>query len=220
MQQPRFILFDAVGTLIYPQPSVRDVYAHYGQNHGATLTAAQIQARFAPAFEKQEVTTSNEALERARWQAIVADVFRELPETSALFESLWNHFAQSSHWALYPDVVETWTTLTQRGYTLGIASNFDVRLVSVCQGLPPLDHCQHLFYSSELGFPKPHPRFFAAIQERLAAEPGELLLVGDDPLRDYAGALAAGWQARRIARPAPSAADTLSDLRQLLKILA
>ncbi len=82
---------------------------------------------------------------------------------------------------------------------LGIASNFDSRLESVCSGLAPLAGCP-LFISSRLGHRKPAPAFFRAVEARLRLKPDELLLVGDDPANDYQGALAAGWRAILVDR--------------------
>jgi putative hydrolase of the HAD superfamily len=97
----------------------------------------------------------------------------------------------------------------------------DARLHDVCRDLPPLDRCELRFVSSEVGFAKPDPRFFAAIAERLSASPQELLLVGDDPRCDYEPALAAGWQALQIDRQASHAAPgVIGDLRELLPLLA
>jgi putative hydrolase of the HAD superfamily len=200
----RHVLFDAVGTLIYPAPSVAEVYAALGQQFGSRLSAAEIRPRFAVAFGREAPTfTTSEPGERRRWQQIVAEVFDDVTG-DALFESLWHHFASGQHWRLFDDVSDTWQELEGRGFQPGIASNFDGRLRTVIQSLAPLDSCQSLFISAELGYAKPDPRFFAAIERHLQAEPRELLLVGDDPVRDVRAA-------RAITSP-----GTLRDLRELL----
>jgi FMN phosphatase YigB (HAD superfamily) len=98
---------------------------------------------------------------------------------------------------------ETFTSseLRARGYALGIASNFDERLVGVCRGHAALADLP-LFGSSDVGYSKPHPQFFARVAARLALAPREILLVGDDWEADFQGALAAGWQAIYIDRAA------------------
>jgi putative hydrolase of the HAD superfamily len=203
MNATRFVLFDAVGTLIFPRPSVAEVYAEYGQRFGSRLTAPQIQLRFRSAFARPtKHRPISEAGERKRWRQIVREVF------------------EGQHWALFDDVQTAWQELTQAGYKLGIASNFDARLHDVCRCLPPLDACTLRFVSSEVGFAKPDPRFFAAVAERLSASPETILLVGDDPRCDYEPALAAGWQAVQIDREAErSTAGVIRNLRELLPLL-
>ncbi len=52
-----------------------------------------------------------------------------------------------------------------------------------------------LIISSEVGWRKPAPQFFAAVAERLKCEPREILFIGDSVENDYAGAVAAGMPA-------------------------
>jgi putative hydrolase of the HAD superfamily len=76
-----------------------------------------------------------------------------------------------------------------------MASNYDARLRSVAAGLPELRPLRHLVISSEVGWRKPAPEFFAALCERTGLAPGAILFVGDDPANDYDGATAAGLRA-------------------------
>ena len=57
---------------------------------------------------------------------------------------------------------------------------------------------EKIFASSELGWRKPAPQFFQAVESRLQKEPESLLLIGDDPRLDIAAAKAAGWKSMRI----------------------
>jgi putative hydrolase of the HAD superfamily len=49
--------------------------------------------------------------------------------------------------------------------------------------------------------PKPDQRAFEAITERLGADPGETVHVGDDPKRDVGGAIEAGLLAVQVLHP-------------------
>jgi putative hydrolase of the HAD superfamily len=214
------ILFDAVGTLIEPEPPVAAAYAAAGRRFGSSLSADDILPRFRAAFARQErrdaayaAGSASEAGERARWQAIVGEVFDDIAEPEALFEALWLHFAQPEHWRLMPGAAVAWRRLAvwqsdtqqhdprRRGVPrlVGIASNFDARLERVCAGLAPLAGTR-LFISSQLGHRKPYVAFFRAIESRLRLRPEHLFLVGDDLANDYQGALAAGWQAVLVDR--------------------
>ena len=51
-----------------------------------------------------------------------------------------------------------------------------------------------VFTSGELGFRKPDPRFFSAIQSVLGLDPEKILMIGDDYRSDILGARQAGWR--------------------------
>jgi len=120
--------------------------------------------------------------------------------SNEVFEQLWQHFAQPRHWRLYDDVPIALNELRRRGFRLGIASNFDARLHNISSGLSALAACEAVFVSSEVGYTKPHPRFFIAVQNRLGAAPSQIVLVGDDHSADFHGATAAGWRAILLDR--------------------
>src|SRR5262249_49559239 len=109
--------------------------------------------------------------------------------------------------------------LARQGYVLGLASNYDRRLRSVVAGLPGLDRLQHLVISSEVGWRKPDPRFFAALGAAtdLAAE--QILHVGDDPENDYQGAINAGLQALLLDQALKSPGFAGPHLRQLWELM-
>lgn len=48
----RAVVFDAVGTLIRPEPSVAAVYSEIGRRHGAELNPAEVRARVPDAFAR------------------------------------------------------------------------------------------------------------------------------------------------------------------------
>lgn len=208
----RCVLFDAVGTLIYPDPPVAEAYQAVARQWGLELDATEIARRFAGAFAVEFAGASGlsrpptcEAFERDRWRRIVAAVLIELSPADEAFGLLWRHFAQPASWRVFDDVDLTLKDLARRDLPVGIASNFDGRLHAIVSGLPALSACRRTFVSSEIGFSKPDPRFFAAVESRLGLPPEQILLVGDDRVNDYEGALAAGWQALLVERSAHSA---------------
>jgi putative hydrolase of the HAD superfamily len=224
----RCVLFDAVGTLIYPDPPVAVAYRAVGQAHGCALTDAEIGQRFREAFRRQESLDAEpsgcltgEARELERWQTIVGEVFSDVHDASAIFSELWQHFAEPRHWRLFEDVAETWQALAERGVTLGIGSNFDRRLRQVCAGLPPLDQCDRIFVSSEMGFRKPAVDFFRQVEISLKLAADQILLVGDDWSSDYLAAQSAGWKAVFLDRCSRQRrqAEAISSLGELLALV-
>lgn len=223
----RAVLFDAVGTLIRPDPPVTEIYTETGRRFGSTLSAEQVKLRFRAAFERQEQEDrrqvdgrTDESREHRRWESIVGEVFDDIDDGGGLFESLWNHFARAESWRLYDDAGEILRMLTARDLVVGVASNFDRRLQKIARGHESLARCQYVFVSSELGYRKPSDRFFAAIQHALHCSASELLLVGDSLVNDYQGARAAGWQALLLdRRRVSSAKDRVTSLSELATLL-
>ena len=203
LKDVRAILFDAVGTLIYPDPPVRQVYFETGRAFGTKLLEQEIASGFSAAFTQREgqYTKTNQSLERQRWREIVSDVFHDIKDADEqLFAALWDHFAQSENWGLYDDVEQAWKSVLQSGLIIGVASNFDDRLLNIFHDLSPLDSCEHLFWSAQLGHSKPSPKFFRAVEQQLGLRPHEILLVGDHPNNDREGAQAAGWNSLLLDR--------------------
>jgi putative hydrolase of the HAD superfamily len=196
----RCVLFDAVGTLIYADPPVHVAYATSASQFGLTLHEAVVERRFTEAFRKHyrhdaldDDGTTSEDIERNRWRAIVNEVFHEVAPCDLLFEQLWNHFALPTSWRLFADVTNCLRRLSDRGLTLGVASNFDRRLFEICRSHPPLDRFEYLFVSSQVGVRKPAREFFRAIERATNLEPQQLMLIGDDWTVDYLAAMSAGW---------------------------
>src|SRR5260370_14413937 len=191
----RASFFDAVGTLIHPDPAAAEVYWKIGRCHGSQYDLDQIVRRFRTAFQKEEDADrasglrTSEDRERRRWQHIVADVLDDVHDPDACFAELYQHFSKPSGWRLDPAAPAIVEELNRRGYVVGMASNYDRRLRSVVAGLP-LGRLRHLVISSEVGWRKPAPEFFAALCAAAALPPKQILHVGDNPDNDYQGALA------------------------------
>jgi putative hydrolase of the HAD superfamily len=218
------VVFDAVGTLLFADPPVAEVYHLAGWQHGSQLSREAVGQRLRIAFAASEAgdglvrDATSEGQERERWRAVVAAVFHDVPDASGpLFDSLWRHFAAAENWQLYPDAAAVIDELASRGLRLVIASNFDRRLHAIQQHLPALARCERCFVSSEVGFPKPDRRFFKEIEQALGLPPEQLLLVGDDWTNDILGARAAGWQAIWLQRKPTASAEP--HIRSLLELL-
>jgi putative hydrolase of the HAD superfamily len=201
----RAIFFDAVGTLIHPEPPAAAVYAAVGHRYGSRLTEPEIVARFLAAFARQEARDmgaglrTSEERERQRWRDIVGEVLDDVSDKERCFEELFSHFGRPEAWRGEPGLGNVLNDLGH-SYVLGVASNYDARLHSVLRGLPQFRRVQHIIISSEVGWRKPAPQFFEALCERVGLRPGEMLFVGDDPVNDYGGATAAGLSAVLIEK--------------------
>ncbi|MBT2421985.1 HAD-IA family hydrolase [Streptomyces sp. ISL-22] len=108
-----------------------------------------------------------------------------------LHDLLYDRHTAPSAWAPYPDAAEVLRTLRERGVRVGVVSNigWDLRPVFREHGLDPYVDAYVLSY--EHGVQKPDARLFAAACAALDADPGDVVMVGDDRRAD-GGAAALG----------------------------
>jgi putative hydrolase of the HAD superfamily len=196
----RAIVYDAVGTLIHVQPSVAALYVEIGQSFGSKLDIEHVCQRFPRAFARQDELDAlanwrtSEARERQRWRDIVREVLDDVADADACFEAMFDRFRDTRVWACDARFGELFDVLQARGIRQAVASNFDARLHGLIQMLPPLQGLTPISVSSEIGWRKPAPEFFAHVIETLAISPSEILFVGDDRANDYDAAKRAGIQ--------------------------
>jgi putative hydrolase of the HAD superfamily len=202
----RAAVFDVVHTLVEPSPTVAVAYHEAGLRHGVSLDLAVIRGRFAAAWKRQEALdaaasppfATSRSREADRWRQIVADVFVGAGEVDQIFADLWDHFGKPESWQSVPSGRKLVLAARAAGLPVVLASNFDERLLGLAAAVEPLTLAEHVFASSELGWRKPSPEFFRAVERRLGLQPDELILVGDDADLDIAAARRAGWHARPL----------------------
>ncbi len=228
----RCVVFDAVGTVIFAQPAVADVYAAIGERHGSKRTQADISRQFRAVFPRllAEHNTrgvlpgqTSEENEWQFWRDVVTTIFDDVEQPRACFQELWDHFARPVAWRCFDDVGPAISALTGRGYEIIIASNFDNRLHQVCEGLPELRDVSCRVISSRVGFRKPSVRFFEATLAIVGCHEDEMLMVGDDFQNDVAAAQKAGlkacWLRRNASTEFHPAADVITSLTELSELL-
>ena len=222
------ILFDAVSTVIYPEPNVYQAYHRHGAEFGSSLTIDQVKSRFQELRQQlfdselnesqidvaRSELVSSDQIEFDLWRCLVEHLFTDVDDSMGLFHRLWGHFSLCENWRVYEDVEACWSQLRKQGYQIGIASNFDSRLLSLCRQLPPLDSVDFVACSAKVGYRKPDPRFYQSI---MSAHPAEnFIMIGDDKINDYLAPQSIGWQSFLIDRTAsknhPNVLRSLSEL--------
>jgi putative hydrolase of the HAD superfamily len=197
----RAVVFDAVGTVIHPDPPATVIYSEVARRVGSRVAPDEIPARFRQAFARQEEIDrlaglqTSEQREVQRWRQIVTQVLDDVVDSETCFRELFDHFSDPSAWRCEAEIGLVLAELASRGYALGLASNYDRRLRRVVAGLPILTRLERLIISSEVGWRKPAPEFFAAVAQTFGLPTSQILYVGDDLTNDYEGARAAGLHA-------------------------
>jgi len=205
----RAVFFDAVGTLLFPQPSAPEIYSAVALKQGCELPVNVIRERFLAAYQLEEDTDrasswiTSERREVERWQRIVASTLPEITEPADCFRQLFDHFSHACSWRLHDGAETVFRKLRDRGLILGLGTNYDSRIWSVIAGMPALAELRdRVVVSAAVGYRKPAQEFFQEVIRQAGCEPREVLFVGDDRDNDYDGSRAAGLQALLIEREA------------------
>jgi putative hydrolase of the HAD superfamily len=194
------IVYDAVGTLIHVQPSVASIYADIGRRFGSRLDAGEIGRRFRAAFARQDRLDQDAGWrtsgprEKERWRQIVAEVLDDVADPGC-FAALFDTFAKPQTWRCDADAVDVLAHFHERGIRQAMASNFDSRLRGIIETMPIAPYLESTIISSEIGWRKPAPEFFAHVAESLRLPAEAILFVGDDRVNDYEAASEAGMRA-------------------------
>jgi putative hydrolase of the HAD superfamily len=221
----RAVFFDAVGTLLFPDPPAAEIYAAVAERHDLRIRIEDVRRRFLAAYRAEEhvdrvacwVTSENR--EAMRWRRIVGESLDGVRDPESCFRELFQHFGQPSAWRVHPQACEVVDGLRAKGIRMGIGSNYDARLLSVVAGFKELRPLMDsVVVSSRVGYRKPAAEFFQEVTRVAGCEPGQILFVGDDVEDDYEGARRAGLRSVLFAptRLGMRGENELTDLREIL----
>ena len=226
----KVIFFDAVGTLFDVKGSVGEVYLTYAQKYGVPATEQTknaLNVAFKQSMKEMPLPIFSvnrpeklKQCERLWWFDVVHAVFYRVGMFEGFddfFDEVFEAFGQSTHWEIFPETREVLTQLKQRGFELGVISNFDTRFFQVFRALGLNAFFDSVTISSLAGAAKPAKKIFTHALDQHMLIPREALHVGDHVIEDYEGARQAGLHAVLIDRLSdrPSSKQTFSSLAQL-----
>lgn len=119
------------------------------------------------------------------------------------FLTLW----LESERGLHDGMITIVESLKQRGFTVGLATNQEMRRAAYLRtemGFEALFH--HLFISCEIRAMKPQDDYFFAVTNTLGIAPGEILFI-DDQIHFVSAAQRCGWQAIQFSTAEKLSAD-------------
>jgi HAD superfamily hydrolase (TIGR01493 family) len=120
---------------------------------------------------------------RTVWTALISEAGEH---SSAVVDAIYRALTDPAAWTPYPDTARVVTALRERGTRVGVVSNigWDIRPALADAGV--LDLLDTVVLSCEHGVEKPDPALFTLACDELGLEPGKVLFVGDDPVKDGA----------------------------------
>lgn len=224
------LFLDAAGTLIHPDPGVGALYAQAARARGIEVEARALDAAFGPAWKAARASAApgmppygrTRADAVAFWRPVVEQCFAAAGAAmpaDPFFDEVFDAFATPRAWRMAADAGEAVAIARDAGARVVVLSNFDVRLNALADAFGWRDLFDAVLVSADLGVEKPDPRIYA-LAGRGAGRAG---MVGDSPVEDHDGPVAAGWSAV-LLRPGgspdpggrPAAASLADAVRMLL----
>lgn len=196
------IFFDVGSTLIHPCPSVAETLARVASERGHNLTVRDIEQHM-PAmdayYEAEYLRDGDFWCSHEGSTAIWLDQYRYVchlagigHDAEGVAQAVHASYRRADCWELYPDVVDALKGLKDRGYQLGVVSNWDAGLEGLLRDLRLLPYFDTVVSSAVVGYRKPNPVIFELACEQLGVRAETCAHVGDRPEADGDGARAAG----------------------------
>ncbi len=221
----RGVLFDFTDTLAEVEEEVGVVYARIAAEFDFEVEAERLSEAFArvmrdtprrhfPSAPSEQVAE----LERGWWHDVAQRAYRDAqPEArfqnfDACFDVLFEFYASRDAWRLRPGARRLLRQLRTAGLRSGLVSNFDHRLLYLVEALEISELLDTIQIPGRCRAAKPDSLIFRAAAHDLGLPIEDLVYLGHDPVRDIAGADAAGLRVldgRRI--------PTLDELAQGLE---
>ncbi|NXS47357.1 HDHD3 protein, partial [Balaeniceps rex] len=202
MLRLRLLTWDVKDTLLRLRQPVGESYAAEAQAHGLWVQPEALSQSFQEAYGAQSWRFPNygrgQGLSSQQWWVdVVKQTFRlsgvhEDRVLTLMAEKLYHDFCSSRNWEVLPGASETLSRCCQRGFRMGVVSNFDNRLENILSQCNLRHHFEFILSSEDVGFTKPDRRIFEKALRLGGVPPEQAAHVGDDYTRDYRAARAVG----------------------------
>ena len=211
----RGIVFDAVGTLIKPVPSVAEAYTAAASRQGVVIKPAEVRERFQHHFQNGDEHAGNGLLFDGRGDrasSLASDRRRRAGRGARSRPGVRGALGSFQPARL----VAVLSRRRARPGRPGRRGDLGLRRLEFRQPSPRrrarvIQNWSHvldsLVISSEVGYRKPHPLFFHAVCNHLGLPEHQVLCVGDDSENDVRGAIQAGLSGILIDRAGNRPAD-------------
>lgn len=233
LQKRRYdvVFFDMGFTLVWSHPSDLDNVLRAYRDVGLELDREKLAEAREAVWDEYNRGAHARVFEASReyarkfWldqeRAILARLGVQVDE--ALIEAYYGRWLQiyqePGRIRTFPEVHDVLSRLREKGYRLGIISNWGWDLPFRCEQVGIADYFECVVASARVGCDKPHPRIFQHALERVGASPRRAIHVGDLYEADVAGARKVGMDAVLIDRDGDADARDCPVIRDLWELL-
>jgi len=189
--------------------AVDDALTEVAGAHG--LSRAEIRMILQDAYPWHEPEVAHPELVTAEdwWERLAAGLASRLgrlgvrPDIAVLAAArVRAQYCRPDCWRLFPDTVPALDQLSGLGWRHVLLSNHVPELGEILAGLGLGDRFDAVLNSAVTGFEKPHPQAFA-LALASAGQPRVAWMIGDNPVADVGGAVAAGLRAILVRTSPP-----------------
>ncbi|MFC2024984.1 HAD family hydrolase [Chloroflexota bacterium] len=200
------VFFDWFNTLAHYDPPREELQSQVLQEFGINVSPQKLIRGILIAdrdiyeesaeFPLRKRSPEEQAKIYTRYQKTVlteagVDVSSE-PEMPLKTMKRMQRLAQGMRFVLFDDVLSTLKTLKERNLTLGLLTNLDTNMESICRELGLEPYIDFTVTSGEVGVDKPKPLIFLAALEKAGVNASEAVHVGDQYKLDILGARGVG----------------------------
>ncbi|MFQ5593834.1 MAG: HAD family hydrolase [Anaerolineae bacterium] len=177
-----YLLFDAGGTLVFPDQSF---LAQQAQAQGIEVTGEQLFAGHYQLIYTLDAYVRQHGRFPKVWPRGYARALFELLGIGTPAIDVIAHAAEARHrqknlWTFtFSWVDATLSQLAAQGYRMSVISNSDGRAAEILHDLDLAQYFEHVFDSAVLGVEKPHPAIFEVTLRELSLQPANALYIGD-----------------------------------------
>ncbi|KZT08495.1 HAD-superfamily hydrolase [Laetiporus sulphureus 93-53] len=211
----RFVLFDALHTLLTPRLPVYVQYSQSFEPYLGTLDPVALKRAFKLALKQvqaEKPAYSHQHGSEGWWGEVIrrtavgagadpAAVDRSLAE---IVRRLLLRFSSREGYKLFDDALPALQHLRAVDIRTGIVSNSDARMHQALTSLGATPYLSPILLSETEGIEKPARDIFLRACERASVPPSQAVHVGDELDADYNGARAAGLSALLLRRLGPA----------------
>jgi 2-haloacid dehalogenase len=237
LEKPSCIVLDVGDTLLHIQKSPANVYHSILEKHGFLpqgIALDQLYSVFRIAMKEMNSKPNPDHRDRyvshpegndGWWKELIFRFLQKInPEiekypSDEVFAEIFAVFDDLSTWRIekgFPTLLEY---CKRESISLGIISNWDLRLRDILTRLELVAHFQFILISAEFGYEKPSFRIFEQAEKLSDCKGDRLVYVGDKPDLDYYPPRQRGWRSYLISKEPKGGLDcihTLSDLVDLV----
>ncbi len=232
MQQIKAITLDVGYTLLFPQPSLGQIYSEAAERCGFEITSDAAEEKFFAAWKAEQrehnglIYGRTHAEAQAFWLNVIKRVFccdgNRQEQVGKLQLDLYECFGSAKYWRVNEDLDVLLESCSQKGIQVALLSNWDLRLRSLLNELGLLEKIDTIIISAEHGLEKPDRRIFDYVLSELRLQPHEAIHVGDTWTDDVVAAATVGCGAAWFnpkGLPVPDAGIEFVEIRHLRELV-
>ncbi len=204
------VFFDVGNTLLEAYPSVEAICLEVIGRHGPVPTLELVRKGLEAAdryyyyrYWADDTFWAKEEEVAQMWLEMYLIMLEEVEvegDRLSIAREMYSEFGRGDRWRTYPDVIPVMETLQGKGKKIGLISNWDAWLSSLCLDMGLHRYLDCVVASASLGKLKPDPHIFELALSRLGVEPHRAIHVGDQYYADVLGARVAGMHPVMIDR--------------------